>query len=125
MLTACCFQLLLGRIYTFYTPKYVFLAIIGVFEVGSIVCAAAPNSTAFIIGRAIAGLGSAGMMAGGIILLVSVVPLEKRPKVRANNGVLLGKAYHADRKQYQGLFGAVFGLASVIGPLLGESASSP
>jgi MFS family permease len=39
-------------------------------------------------------------MAGAIILMVSVVPLEKRPA-------------------YQGFFGAVFGLSSVIGPLLG------
>ena len=40
-------------------------------------------------------------MNGAIILLVNTVPLHKRPI-------------------YQGLFGAVFGLASVIGPLLGE-----
>lgn len=81
MLTACCFQLLFGRIYTFYTPKYVFLTLIGLFEVGSTVCAAAPNSTAFIVGRAIAGLGSAGITSGAIILMVGVIPLEKRPKV--------------------------------------------
>lgn len=60
MLTSCGFQLLLGRIYTFYTPKYVFLVIIGLFEVGSAICGAAPNSIAFILGRAIAGTGSAG-----------------------------------------------------------------
>lgn len=100
MLTACCFQLLLGRVYTFYPPKYVFLTLIGIFEVGSAICGAAPNSVTFIIGRAIAGVGSAGIMSGAIILMVSVVPLAKRP-------------------QYQGFFGAVFGVSSVIGPLLG------
>lgn len=81
MLTSCCFQLLFGRVYTFYTPKYIFLSLIFVFEVGSTVCAAAPTSTAFIIGRAIAGLGTAGIMSGAVILMVAVIPLEKRPKV--------------------------------------------
>jgi MFS family permease len=100
MLTSCCFQLLFGRIYTFYSPKYVFLTGIGIFEIGSAICGAAPNSIAFIIGRAIAGIGSAAVMAGAIILMVSVVPLEKRPV-------------------YQAFFGAVFGVSSVIGPLLG------
>lgn len=96
MLTASCFQLLLGRVYTFYTPKYVFLSLIAIFEIGSAICGAAPNSIAFIIGRAIAGIGSAGILNGAIILMVTVLPLEKRPA-------------------YQGLFGAVFGLSSVSG----------
>ncbi|KAF2215462.1 hypothetical protein CERZMDRAFT_110127 [Cercospora zeae-maydis SCOH1-5] len=100
MLTASCFQLPIGKIYTFYSPKWVFLVAIGIFEIGSTICGAAPNSVAFIIGRAIAGVGSAGIMSGAIILMVSVVPLAKRPV-------------------YQGFFGAVFGVASVIGPLLG------
>jgi MFS family permease len=94
LLTACSFQLLLGRIYTFYNPKWVYLVAIGVFEVGSIVCAAAPNSTAFIIGRAVAGMGSAGIFSGAIILMLYTIPLEKRPS-------------------YIGVMGLVFGVASV------------
>lgn len=105
MLTSCCFQLLLGRIYTFYTPKWVFLILIGLFEVGSAICGAAPNSVAFIFGRAIAGMGSAGITSGVIILMVEVIPLAKRPK-------------------YQGFFGATFGVASVVGPLLGKSSGA-
>jgi MFS family permease len=102
MLTSCCFQLLLGRVYTFYTPKYVFLSLVLVFEIGSAICGAAPTSTAFIFGRAIAGVGSAGLTSGAIVLMVDAIPLHKRPK-------------------YQGMFGAVFGVASVVGPLLGKS----
>ncbi|RYP85118.1 hypothetical protein DL770_005098 [Monosporascus sp. CRB-9-2] len=70
------------------------------FEIGSAICGAAPSSIAFIIGRAIAGLGSAGIMSGTLVLVVYAIPLRKRP-------------------MYQGIFGAVFGLSSIIGPLLG------
>lgn len=100
MLTLCAFQLLWGRIYTFYSPKPVFLSAILVFEIGSAVCGAAPSSIAFILGRSIAGLGSAGMMNGAIVITMHTVPLAKRP-------------------MFQGLIGAVFGVASVVGPLLG------
>ncbi|KAF2464236.1 DNA repair protein RAD50 [Lindgomyces ingoldianus] len=100
MLTLCAFQLVWGRIYTFYSPKTVFLTTIFIFEVGSAICGAAPSSTGFIIGRAIAGMGSAGISNGAIILVMHTVPLEKRP-------------------MFQGFIGAVFGVASVVGPLLG------
>ncbi|KAF2732367.1 major facilitator superfamily transporter [Polyplosphaeria fusca] len=100
LLTLCATQLLWGRIYTFYAPKPVFLVSILVFEVGSALCGAAPNSIAFILGRSIAGIGSAGITAGSMVIIVNSVPLEKRPV-------------------YQGLIGAVFGVATVVGPLLG------
>lgn len=70
------------------------------FEVGSALCGAAPNSIGFILGRAIAGLGSGGIFAGALTVIVYALPLHKRPK-------------------YQGAFGAVFGVASVAGPLVG------
>jgi MFS family permease len=93
-------MLLFGKIYTFYSTKMVFLSAIGLFEIGSALCGVAPNSTAFIVGRAIAGLGSSGIFGGAIVIMVHTIPLAKRP-------------------MYQGLFGAVFGIASVVGPLLG------
>lgn len=100
LLTACGFILVYGRIYTFYSTKWVFLSGIFLFEVGSAVCGAAPSSNALIVGRAIAGFGSSGIMTGAITIMINTVPLHKRP-------------------MYQGLFGAVFGVASVAGPLLG------
>ena len=100
MLTGSSFQLIMGRIYTFYNPKWVFLWAIGIFEVGSAICGAAPNSTSFIVGRAVAGTGSSGIFSGAIVIMMNLVPLHKRPLI-------------------QGPLGAVFGLSSVIGPLLG------
>ncbi|KAL8921413.1 MAG: hypothetical protein Q9208_005739 [Pyrenodesmia sp. 3 TL-2023] len=100
LLTACGFQLQFGRIYTFYHNKWVLLASIGAFEVGSVICGAAPNSTAFIIGRAIAGAGSAGVFSGVIVIMIPLVPLRKRPA-------------------YQGALAAIFGVSSIIGPLMG------
>jgi MFS family permease len=87
-------------LYVLYSVKVVFLASILAFEVGSAICGTAPNSTALIVGRAIAGVGSAGIFSGAITVTVYSVPLHRRPL-------------------YQGLFGAVFGLANVIAPLLG------
>ncbi|KAJ5915436.1 hypothetical protein N7466_011369 [Penicillium verhagenii] len=100
MLTASASQLVYGRIYTFYPAKWVFLASIIIFEAGSALCGAAPSSVSFIIGRAIAGIGTGGISAGAVIIIVFTVPLQQRP-------------------MYQGFMGAVFGIASVLGPILG------
>ena len=100
MLTACGFILLYGRIYTFFPTKPVFLSGIVLFEVGSAVCGAASSSLVLIIGRAIQGLGSSGIFTGAILIMTKTVPLHRRPLL-------------------QGLFGACFGVASVVGPLLG------
>lgn len=53
LLTTCAFQLFFGKLYTFFSIKWVYLIAIGIFEIGSAVCGAAPNSTALIIGRAV------------------------------------------------------------------------
>ena len=100
LLTQCAFQLPFGKIYTLYSPKWVFITAIGILEVGSAICGSAPNSTAFIFGRAISGVGSGGIFSGAMIIIVYTVPLHKRPL-------------------YQGFAGSIFGIASVVGPLLG------
>ncbi|KAJ6466534.1 major facilitator superfamily domain-containing protein [Mycena vitilis] len=100
LLATASVQLLFGKFYTFLPIKYVFLTAISIFEIGSVVCGAAPNSIALIVGRAIAGLGSAGIFTGALIIIAHSVPLIKRP-------------------MYTGVIGAMYGLASVAGPLMG------
>jgi MFS family permease len=79
MLTLCSFQLFFGRLYTFYNPKWTLLSCILFFEIGSIVCGAAPSSTAFIVGRAIAGVGSAGVQSGTLIIITGLSPCRNGP----------------------------------------------
>lgn len=90
----------MGKVYKYYPVKPVFLTSILLFEIGSAVCGAAPNSTAFIIGRAISGLGASGLFPGMMVIMVHTIPLRQRPI-------------------WQGNFGAIFAIASVIGPLIG------
>jgi predicted MFS family arabinose efflux permease len=71
-----------------------------VFEIGSIVCATAPSSRAFIAGRAVAGLGASGIFAGSLVVMTTIMPLHKRPI-------------------WQGMLNAVFGISSIVGPLIG------
>jgi MFS family permease len=100
LLTTCALQLMFGKFYSFFPIKAVFLIAISIFEIGSLICGVAPNSIALIIGRSIAGVGSAGIFSGALIIIAYSVPLEKRP-------------------QYTGLMGAMYGIASVAGPLMG------
>jgi len=100
MLTTAGLQLLFGRIYTFYSPKWTYIIAITVFEIGSAISGAAPSSAVLIVGRAISGIGGAGMFGGSMVIIFNVLPLEKRPL-------------------FMGLIGGIFGIASVVGPLLG------
>lgn len=67
LLTQASVQLLYGKLYSLFSIKWVFLYAVGVFELGSLVCGVAPTSIALICGRAIAGLGAAGISSGAII----------------------------------------------------------
>ena len=64
LLTNCAFQLVFGKIYSFFDIKATFMTSILIFEAGSALCGAAPNSIAFILGRAFAGLGCGGVLSG-------------------------------------------------------------
>ncbi|GJC99028.1 major facilitator superfamily transporter [Colletotrichum higginsianum] len=100
LLTTASLQLLCGKLYSFFSIKWIYLIAIGIFELGSLICGIAPNSITLILGRAIAGLGSAGIFSGALIILAYSVPLEKRPI-------------------YTGIVSSMWGISSVAGPLLG------
>lgn len=98
-LASCAFQPSYGKVYTLFSSKIVFLAALLIFEIGSAVCATAPNSHVFILGRALAGLGSAGIQAGTTLILADCVPLRQRPT-------------------WNSIIGSMFAVGSVVGPLL-------
>lgn len=77
-----------------------FLIALVIFEVGSLVCGVAPDSTTLIVGRAIAGVGGAGIFSGAILIIGHTVPLAKLPI-------------------YTGMIAAMYGIASVAGPVMG------
>ena len=92
------FQLMYGKWYTFYPAKWVFLIALFLFELGSLVCGVAPTSAVLIVGRAIASVGAAGVFAGAILIISTMVPLRQR-------------------SMYTSILVAMYGLASVAGPL--------
>lgn len=100
LLPSCSLTLMFGKLYTYYSIKWVYMIALFIFELGSFICGVTPNSMGLILGRAIAGIGGAGLLSGSILIVTQTVPLQKRPL-------------------YTGLVGAVFGVASVAGPLLG------
>ncbi|PVH92511.1 putative efflux pump antibiotic resistance protein [Periconia macrospinosa] len=100
LFTSSAFQLLFGKLFTIFSIRTVYLVAVAIFELGSLVCATAPNSGALIAGRAIAGVGAAGLYSGAIIILARSAPLETRPR-------------------YIGMLGASVGIASIVGPFLG------
>ncbi|KAI0144375.1 major facilitator superfamily domain-containing protein [Xylariaceae sp. FL1272] len=100
LLTTASLQLVYGKFYSFLPIKLVYLAAIFIFELGSVLCGAAKSSKMLIGGRAIAGVGAAGIVSGSLIILAHSAPLRRRPL-------------------YTGLIGGVYGISSVVGPLLG------
>lgn len=58
-----------GTIYKLFNVKLAYLAAVFIFEVGSLISAVAQNSTTFIIGRAVAGIGTAGLFSGSIVII--------------------------------------------------------
>lgn len=80
-LCMCAFQFIFGKAYTIFPVKRVFLLSNFISIVGSIICGAATSSIMLIIGRAVAGLASAGLFAGCLVILAQSLPLHRRPLV--------------------------------------------
>jgi EmrB/QacA subfamily drug resistance transporter len=91
---------LYGKLGDLFGRKLVLQAAIVLFLVGSALCGMSSSMFQLIVFRALQGLGGGGLMVTTMAVVGDIIP----PK---------------DRGRYQGLFGAVFGLSTVVGPLIG------
>jgi EmrB/QacA subfamily drug resistance transporter len=89
-----------GKLGDLYGRKAFFQAAIVIFLIGSVLAGLAHTMLELIAFRAVQGIGGGGLLTGAQTIVADVVPAR-------------------DRGRYQGLFGSVFGVTSVIGPLIG------
>ncbi|KAJ3127379.1 hypothetical protein HK100_009792 [Physocladia obscura] len=104
LFTASPFGTLYGKFSDIFGRKPVFMFAIVTFEVGSLICGVSNSMEMLIVGRAIAGVGGGGIFSSVLIILSDIVSIQ-------------------DRGKFIGPIGAVFGVASVIAPLIGGAFS--
>jgi EmrB/QacA subfamily drug resistance transporter len=100
LLTSTAVTPLWGKISDLYGRRLIFQIAIGIFLLGSVLAGVSQNMAQLIAFRALQGVGGGGLFAIALSIIGDVIP----PR---------------DRGRYQGYFGAVFGVSSVAGPLLG------
>lgn len=96
------FQVVPRKLYSVSSTKLVYISSLGVYIAGSAICGSSSSSTALIIGRAVSGAASTGIYPGTLEMAASSMPLKERPR-------------------YNGLFGLMYAIASIVGPILGGS----
>lgn len=79
-----------GKVYGIFNAKYVYVFNILLFETGSAVCGAAPNMTALVLGRVIAGVGGSGMYSGTLSFVAMLTTIKERPIYMAGSTVIWG-----------------------------------
>ncbi|KAH7869788.1 major facilitator superfamily domain-containing protein [Lentinula edodes] len=94
------FLLFYGQLLRIFPAKWIMISAVTIFETGSLICGVSQNVDQLIVGRTISGVGAAGIFVAMIQIISQATRLEDRPRLF-------------------GMFGAVFGLSSVIGPLIG------
>lgn len=104
IMPATAFVMPWGRLYGQFNAKVLYLTCVLLFEVGSALCGAAPNVDALIVGRAIAGVGGAGIYMGVMTLIAATTTMRERPF-------------------YVGLTGLTWGIGIVLGPVIGGAFS--
>lgn len=103
-LTVLAFQSTWGKLYKYFPLKLWYINSMIIFEIGSLVCGVAKGPTTLIVGRAIAGLGGAGVAVGLFTILGLAAAPEMRPQLLgltgATYGIAAGKILHPVKVMY-------------------------
>jgi EmrB/QacA subfamily drug resistance transporter len=89
-----------GKLSDLYGRRLIYVTAMALFLIGSLLCAWAATMTQLIIFRAVQGLGAGGLLPMAFIIVGDLFTLEQRARI-------------------QGLFSGVWGVSSIVGPLLG------
>ncbi|KAK4665729.1 hypothetical protein QC763_403530 [Podospora pseudopauciseta] len=86
-LASAALQPLTGKIYQKFSTQWTFITFFAIFEIGSAICGASVASWMLITGRAIAGIGGAGLINGALTILGTSVSMSRRPTY---TGIMMG-----------------------------------